>query len=301
MKIGFIGLGAMGLPMCRNLARRYPETGAYDLSAETRTHARAEGLAVADSLQELGDLDIVITMLPNGAAVRSSILGGAGMPPLIPAALNPGGIVIDMSSSSPLDTASLAKDLERHGVELADAPVSGSVLKATDGTLSIMLGASNTVAERIEPILRAMGATIIRTGDVGTAHAMKALNNYVYAAGLMAASEALIMGKALGLDMEKFVDVLNSSSGRNVATETKLRQHMLEGGDFKGGFALHLMAKDLGITYGLHEHLGFLPQQLKLCYETWSAACADLDKTTDNLEIARYLEARLTKHAATAA
>lgn len=291
----------MGLPMFRNLAAQYPDATAYDLSADTCRHAAGEGLNAAASLSELNDLDIVITMLPNGAAVRNSLLGGPGSPALLPAGVKQGGIVIDMSSSSPLDTAALAKDLDTHGIFLADAPVSGSVPKAKDGSLSIMLGASDAVAARVDPVLRAMGSTIIRTGTVGTAHAMKALNNYVYAAGLMAASEALIMGKTLGLDLEKLIDVLNCSSGRNVATETKLRQHMLEGGDFKGGFGLRLMAKDLGITHGLHEHLGFLPEQLDLCYRTWQAACPELETTADNLEIARFLEARLTKQAASAA
>ena len=293
MKIGFIGLGAMGLPMFRNLVKQYPDSIAYDLSAEARTRAAGEGLRVAATASGLRGLDIVITMLPNGAAVRDCLLGGPGGAALIPGSLNEGGIVIDMSSSSPLDTASLSKDLEAHGIILADAPVSGSIPKARDGTLSIMLGASDAVAERLTPVLQSMGGTLIRTGAVSTAHAMKALNNYLYAAGLMAASEAMIIGKTLGLNLETLVDVFNCSSGRNVATETKLRQHMLEGGDFKGGFGLHLMAKDLGISHGLHEHLGFLPAQLDLCHRTWQDACAVLDKNADNLEIARFLEERL--------
>lgn len=285
----------MGLPMFRNLAKHYPNASAYDLSVDTRRRASDEGLNIVASITELNELDIIITMLPNGTIVRSSLLGGPDTPALLPGALKPNGIVIDMSSSSPIDTAGLAKDLQELGIQLADAPVSGSVAKANNGTLSIMLGASDAVAEQVEPVLRALGSTLIRTGTVGTAHAMKTLNNYVYAAGLMAASEALIMGKALNLDLEKLVDVLNCSSGRNVATETKMRQHMLEGGDFRGGFGLHLMAKDLGITHGLHERLGFLPEQLDLCFQTWQAACSELDKTADNLEIARFLESRLTK------
>jgi len=301
MKIGFIGLGAMGLPMFRNLAKQYPDAVAYDLSIEARQATEREGLNVAPSLDALKGLDVVVTMLPNGAAVRSSILGENADGALLSGGLNPGGIVVDMSSSSPLDTAALAQELEARGYQLADAPVSGSVPKARDATLSIMLGASDPVAARVTPVLDAMGSKVIRTGPVGTAHAMKSLNNYVYAAGLMAASEAMLMGKALGLDLETFVEVLNCSSGRNVATETKLRQHMLEGGDFKGGFGLHLMAKDLGIAHGLHEHLGFLPEQLDLCYRTWQAASARMDKTADNLEIARFLQDRLSQQPATAA
>jgi len=293
MQIGFIGLGAMGLPMFRNLSKCYPESIGFDLSEGARARAGSDGLKIASDLSALRGAQVIITMLPNGTAVRNCLLGQSADIPLVPGLIGSGSTVVDMSSSSPLDTASLAGDLAGYGVALADAPVSGSVPKATAGTLSIMLGASDEVAQRITPILESMGKTIIRTGNVSTAHSMKALNNYVYAAGLMAASEALILGKALGLDLQKLVDVLNCSSGRNVATETKLRQHMLEGGDFAGGFGLRLMAKDLAISHGLQERVGFQPEQLDLCYRTWKEACLSLDEHADNLEIARFLEKRL--------
>jgi 3-hydroxyisobutyrate dehydrogenase len=301
MQIGFIGLGAMGLPMFRNLTKCYPEAIGFDLSQDARARAISTGLKIASDLSEFRDVQIIITMLPNGAAVRNCLLGPSAGVALIPGLIGHGSTVIDMSSSSPLDTTSLANDLAGYGVELADAPVSGSVPKATEGSLSIMLGASDEVARRITPVLESMGKTIIRTGGVSTAHSMKALNNYVYAAGLMAASEALILGRALGLDLQKLVDVLNCSSGRNVATETKLRQHMLEGGDFAGGFGLRLMAKDLAISHGLQERVGFQPEQLDLCYRTWKEACTSLDERADNLEIARFLEERLVGNKANAA
>lgn len=301
MKIGFIGLGAMGLPMFRNLSKKYPDAVAYDLSPETRQAAAQEGLPLVETPQEIVGRDIIITMLPHGAAVRASLFGGADSRPMLPQGLNPGGTIIDMSSSSPVDTKELSEQVQREGFNLVDAPVSGSVPKASNATLSIMLGADDSLAARVTPILECVGSTIIRTGAVGTAHAMKTLNNYVYAAGLMAASEALIMGKALGLNLTTLVDVLNCSSGRNVATETKLKQHMLEGGDFRGGFGLHLMAKDLGITHSLHEHLGFLPEQLDLCHRTWQAASRQLEAGADNLEIAVFLEERLTRTPSSAA
>lgn len=122
---------------------------------------------------------------------------------------------------------------------------------------------------------------------------MKALNNYVYAAGLLAASEALLLGKALDLNLETLIDVMNVSSGRNVATETKLKQHMLEGGDFKAGFGLHLMAKDLSIAHGLNVHAGFAPPQLSLCHELWQEACQNMPTASDNTEIYRFLEKKL--------
>src|SRR5699024_3392051 len=110
----------------------------------------------------------------------------------------------------------------------------------------------------------------------------------------LAASEALLMGEALGLDLETFVDVLNVSSGRNVATETKVKQHMLEGGDFKAGFSLALMAKDLGITHGLIDTLGFTPPQLDLCFKTWQDAIKSMPATADNTEIFRFIKKHLS-------
>ena len=105
-----------------------------------------------------------------------------------------------------------------------------------------MAGGDAADLERARPLLSRMGATLIPTGAVGSAHAMKALNNYVYAAGLLAASEALLIARRMGLDLDVFTDVLNASSGRNVATETKLRQFIVPG-SYAGGFALALMAR----------------------------------------------------------
>jgi len=293
MKIGFIGLGKMGLPMLCNLSAVGHDVIGFDSDAALTATLRAQGLNVVASPDALPRLDLLITMLPHGKAVRDCLLGnndsGAGLLKHVA----PGGAVLDMSSCSPVDTLSLADALYERGVPLADAPVSGSVPKARTATLTIMLGADDALAARVMPVLTSLGSTVIRTGQVGSAHAMKALNNYVYAAGLLAASEALMLGKALNLKLDVLVDVMNASSGRNVATETKLKQHMLEDGDFKAGFALHLMAKDLSIAHGLHERVGFAPPQLSLCHDLWQQACQALPSDADNTEIYRFLASKL--------
>ncbi|MCD0501881.1 NAD(P)-dependent oxidoreductase [Bordetella petrii] len=296
MRIGFIGLGQMGFPMFQNLSRKLPgaEVLGYDKSAARMAQLRENGQAagLAPGQDALAGLDVLITMLPNGAAVRACLLGEQGGTPL-GRRLAAGATVIDMSSSSPMDTRQLARELGETGINLVDAPVSGSVPKARDGTLAIMAGGEDAVIERMRPLFLAMGAKLIKTGAVGSAHGMKALNNYVYAAGLLAMSEALLLGKSMDLDLGVLIDVMNVSSGRNVATETKARQHMLNGGDFKAGFGLHLMAKDLGIAAGLREQAGFNPPQLALCQELWQHACTQLPVDADNTEIYRYLAARL--------
>ena len=299
MKIGFVGLGQMGWPMFKNLAHEHgpDQVVGYDYSQNTLRALRVSGETkgvLASTLDELFDVDVLITMLPHGKAVQSVILGDGGATPGLIDGFKEGTLVIDMSSSSPTDTQLLDEALRARAMHLCDAPVSGSVPKAEAATLSIMLGCDEGLADKVTPILSSMGTTILPTGRVGTAHTMKSLNNYVYAAGLLAASEAMLMGEALGLDLDVLVDIFNVSSGRNVATETKLKQHMLEGGDFKAGFGLALMAKDLGITHGLKNVVGFTPPQLDLCFKTWQDAVQALPSTADNTEIFRYIKTKLT-------
>src|SRR5262249_38698973 len=148
-------------------------------------------------------------------------------------------IVIDMSSSAPLGTRTLGGELKAAGFAFIDAPVSGGVKRAIDATLAIMVGGDADIITRVEPMLAAMGKDIFRTGPLGSGHAMKALNNYVSAAGLTAAVEALVVGQKFGLDPNVMTDVLNASSGRNNTTENKLKQFIIPR-NFTSGFSVAL-------------------------------------------------------------
>ncbi|OZI74041.1 NAD(P)-dependent oxidoreductase [Bordetella genomosp. 12] len=293
-KLGFVGLGMMGLPMLENLARdeRW-EILAFDSAAapfdRLASHpAWQSRLRRAAALTELADCDAVITMLPNSPITNSVVLGKAGQPGLIDV-LRRGALLIDMGSSNPADTLRLAQALAERGLALMDAPVSGAVAKAANGSLAIMAGGSAGDLERARPILQCMGSTIIPTGKVASAHAMKALNNYVYAAGLLAASEALAIAQRMDLDPEILTDVLNASSGRNVATETKLKQFIIPQ-TYNGGFALALMAKDLDTAQSLQTLTGLQARQLSLCAGLWKSALANLPAGSDNTAIHRYLD-----------
>ncbi|MBD0271694.1 MAG: NAD(P)-dependent oxidoreductase, partial [Acetobacteraceae bacterium] len=187
----------------------------------------------------------------------------------------------------------LAAAAAGRGGDFLDAPVSGGVAKARDSTLAIMLGGGDDACARAEPVLREMGAAPIRTGPVGSAHAMKALNNYVYAAGLLAAAEAVRMADALGLDLEVFTDVLNASSGRNVATETKLKSDVLSG-RYAAGFQLGLLRKDLVTAGAIADETGFDAPGLSLCRGLWAEAVERLGPRVDNLDIHRFLGQRET-------
>ena len=289
MATGFIGLGMMGLPMARCLLRRGHHLLACDPSATARA-ALAEGAAdgalrFADSPAGVADgATTIVLMLPDSRVVAAVMEGEGGLL----AALRPGQLVIDMGSSRPAETRRLAALAAARGAGFIDAPVSGSVVKATAGTLAIMVGADDPAWAQAEPVLRDMGEALIRTGATGSAHAMKALNNYVYAAGLLATAEALLVAEKEGLDLGILADVLNASSGRNIATETKVKQEILPG-RYKGGFQLGLMRKDLETAGGIAEGVGVEAQSLALCRALWTEAMAALGPTADNTEIHRFV------------
>lgn len=296
LKLGFVGLGMMGLPMLDNLAR----AEGIDIQAHDRDPRRLDSLAThpawgltlhpAASLAALSDCTVVITMLPN-SAVTNAVIEGEGGERGLASLLPRGATLIDMGSSNPAETLRLAPLLRKAGITLIDAPVSGAVAKAASGTLAIMAGGDAADLERVRPILAHMGATLIHTGAVGSAHAMKSLNNYVYAAGLLAASEAMLIAQGMDLDPGIFTQVLNASSGRNVATETKLAQFIVPR-TFSGGFALSLMAKDLRTAHSLQALTGTPAPLLSLCADTWQQAQQALPAASDNTEIYRYLEAQ---------
>jgi 3-hydroxyisobutyrate dehydrogenase len=287
--IGFIGLGMMGLPMARSLIARGFRVLGCDSAAEARAAlaegATGGGVTFADSPAAVAaGSEVVVLMLPNSRIVATVMEGEGGLL----AALRPGMLVIDMSSSEPGETRRLAALAAARGAALVDAPVSGSVAKAKTGTLAIMIGGEDAAFAQAEPVLKGMGEAIIRTGAVGSAHAMKALNNYVYAAGLLATSEALRMGEALGLDLGILTDVMNASSGRNIATETKARQEIING-RYAGGFQLGLMRKDLDTAGSIAAETGYPAAMLALCRERWAGAVEALGPKVDNTEIHRFI------------
>ena len=291
--VGFIGLGQMGRPMAANLAKAGFTVKPFDSAESARAAFTAEsGIAcVASAAEACRDVAAVITMLPDGKVVREVLCGSANgaTEAAALAAAAPGTIVVDMSSSSPIDTLSLAESLRKARVALADAPVSGGVKRAVDGSLAIMAGGEDTVVGRIRPLLQAMGKSIFATGKLGSGHAMKALNNYVSAAGLVAASEAILVGQRFGLDPEVVVDVLNASTGRNNSTEVKMKQQVISGA-FGSGFAMSLMAKDLHTAADIARHLGVAAPLSEVCEAMWAQADQALGAGADHTEIYRYLE-----------
>lgn len=285
IQIGFIGLGRMGLPMAENLIRAGFHVVGFDMSeAACAALVKAGGQTGRSPAEVAGEADILITMLPNGQIVRSALLEEPGFA----LALRPGSIVIDMSSSAPTQTASLAEALALQSVTLIDAPVSGGVAKATDATLAILAGGEVDAIEQVKPVLNAMGASIIHTGATGTAHCMKALNNFVSAAGLVAVSEALHVGTQFGLKPETIVEALNASTGRNNTTERKAIPFMVSQ-TYNSGFAMNLMAKDIGIAADLASELGLDMAGLSLMANLWREASQALGPEADHTAMHHFV------------
>jgi 3-hydroxyisobutyrate dehydrogenase len=266
--IGFIGLGNMGYPMAGRLA----DAGHHlivadrdqDLVKRFVTDHDAATPARADS-RGWKDADIIITMLPNSAIVEQVLLadGTADL-----AALNT--LFIDMSSSEPLRSRTLASTLESKGLRFLDAPVSGGVRGAQAGQLAIMVGGRWQDLDQAKELFDVLGKSVIHVGDAGTGHAAKALNNLVSAASVVATVEALRIGEAFGISPGTMTDVLNASSGRSNTSENKVQQFMLSG-TFGSGFPIGLMTKDIRIATALAASLGVDSPFSGDCQQLWEA------------------------------
>ena len=284
-RIGFVGIGNMGWPMAARLVAGGPAGQAHDLGAARAARCVAEcGGSAASGLGELAaNSDIVITILPTSDQVESVLFGPDDA---LARNMKPGTIVIDMTSGQPARTIGFGERLASKNVAMIDAPVSGGVARAVTGELAIMVGGAEATVERCRPLLERMGTTILRTGPLGSGQAMKALNNLVSAGGFLIAAEALQIGRQFGLDPVTMVDILNASSGSNNSTQKKFKQFVLSE-KYDSGFALALMAKDLGIALELARQSGVDTPFAAQCREIWAEASAALGTKADHTELAR--------------
>lgn len=290
-KIGFVGVGNMGNPMAGHLLKAGFDVTVYDIRPEAvKAFVSQHGGSSAASLVEVANgADAVITMLPDDKVVRKVVLGD-GSENCVAAALAKGSVVVDMSTCNPTGTRSLADALGSRGIEVVDAPVMGGVVFAKDATLDIMVGGDTALVKRLEPVLKAMGRSVIHCGAVGSAHAMKALANYVNACALVNVIEAMAVGKRFGLDAKLMAEALiPMCSGRNHPLEKKVVPHILTR-RFGTGMAMGFIAKDVKIAVDTARAIGaFMPLGERVS-ELWSAAAEKVGVTRDQAEVARYWE-----------
>ena len=285
--VGFIGLGKMGWPMASRVSAAGYHLVLMDADKSlAQSLAKELGAQVADSAKDLAQkASVIVTILPNSQIVKTVLEGDQGLL----AGLQAGAIIVDMTSGVPSATKSFAQMAAQAGGHLVDAPVSGGVPRAKTGELSIMFGGDQALLNQVQPVLACMGNAIERIGDVGSAHAMKALNNLVSAGGFLVGIEALMIGKRFGLSPAKMVDVLNASTGMNNSTQKKFKQYVLSG-RYDAGFGLDLMVKDLGIALGLAHETQTPAAFSGLCYEMWAASAQMLGPGQDHTAVAKLIQ-----------
>ena len=283
-RIAFAGIGNMGWPMAANLVKAGFEVTVFDVvpgraaSFATETGAKA----AATPAEAAAGADCVVIIVPTSKQV------GEAVEAMLPS-LKPGMLVIDMTSGQPGRTREIAAMLAGHGVPMIDCPVSGGVPRAKSGQLAIMVGGPDAEIDRAEPVLKAMGTSVYRCGDIGAGQAMKALNNLVSAGGYLIGIEALLIGQRFGLDPTTMVDVLNASSGMNNSTQKKFKEYVLSR-RFDAGFGLDLMVKDLSIALEVGRETATPAPFSALCREMWLAAATTLGPGADHTAVAKMLE-----------
>ena len=290
-RITFIGVGNMGNPMAGHLVRAGFDVTVYDIRSEVMQAFVAQhgGKAAKSLVDAARGADAVITMLPDDTVVRKVVLGD-GTENCVAAGLAQGAVVMDMGTCNPAGTRSLAEALRPRGIEVVDAPVMGGVVFAKDATLDIMAGGDAAAVERCLPVLKAIGKNVIRCGGIGTAHALKALANYVNACALINVIEAMVIGKRFGLDSQLMADALTTMcAGRNHPVQKKVVPHVFTR-KYGTGMAMGFIAKDVRIAVDTAKAVGAAAPLGEKVSELWSAAAGKLGANLDQTEIARYWE-----------
>ena len=244
MKLGFVGLGAMGKPMAKRLLDASYGLSVYDVDGEAVAELAGLGANGCSSPKEVaGQADIIFLSLPNSAIVNHVVAGDDG----VLAGAKAGSVIVDLSSVDPDTTRRLAAMASKKEVDYMDGPVSGGVSGAVAGTLTIMLGADQGSVEKVLPILNHLGKKIVHVGGVGAGDAVKIVNNLLLGANMAALAEALVLGKKMGLEADTMSEIVGQGSGKSYVLDAKLQNFIMKG-NFKPGFAVDLQYKDLGLA-----------------------------------------------------
>jgi len=275
-RIGFVGLGMMGMPMSRNLVEAGYAVTVFDLDGAAIDQALAFGASSASTGSEVAaQSGIIITMVPDSPHVEAAIAGPDGILEGVMA----GSVVIDMSTISPATGKKMAALLEEKSVNFVDAPVTGGVEGAEAGTLSILVGGNAEAFERTLPVLNVLGGNVTHMGPVGSGHTTKIANQLIGVATLAGISEAFVLAKKAGLDLQLFFDAVKNGAGRSWALET-LGPKILKG-DFSPGFMVKHMQKDLRLAGQLAEETGTSIPTTSLIAQLYRAVQAEGPEATN--------------------
>lgn len=253
MKIGFVGLGIMGRPMCKNLLKAGLTVAAYDpFAKEALDDVVACGAIRGSSNADVAAMsDVVITMVPNSPHVREAVFGKGG----IAEGAKPGLDIIDMSSIAPLESKAIAESLKERGINMMDAPVSGGEPKAIDGTLSIMCGGPKAMFDKYYDLLMKMGASAVHCGDAnGAGNTVKLANQIIVAVNIAACAEAYSLATMAGVDPQQVFEAIRGGLAGSTVMNAKVP--MMMEGNFNPGFKIDLHIKDLNNALDTGHGLG---------------------------------------------
>ena len=281
MKLSFIGLGAMGYPMARHLAKQHEVTVWNRTREKAERHSREHGTKLAHEIGECASAEAIITMLPTSREVDEIV-------DRLIDQLRPGTLWIDATSGDPNVSKVTAQRLAEKGVRFVDAPVTGATVGAENATLTIMIGAAPADFEAAREILQLCGKTIIHVGEVGAGHAIKVLTNSIMGATVWITSECMLLAKQYGIDMKTAFAVTNAGSGRSNASENLLPTRLVEG-KWPLVFKLLHHDKDIRIAASLAHQQHASTPLLALTQQLFTAALNKLGDGADYIEVAKVI------------
>jgi 3-hydroxyisobutyrate dehydrogenase len=281
MKIGFIGLGAMGYPMARHLAKEHEVVVWNRTREKAERHSREHGTTLANELADCAGADVILTILPTSKEVDEIV-------EQLEPHLREGTLWIDATSGDPNVSRETACRLAGKGVQFVDAPVTGAVVGAENATLTIMIGGTAENFERAREVLRLNGKTRIHVGPVGAGHAIKVLTNTIMGATVWITSECLLLAKQFGIDMKTALEVTNAGSGRSNASENLLPMRLRDG-KWPLVFKLLHHDKDIRIAASLSHQQHASTPMLALTQQLFSGALHQLGDGADYIEVAKIV------------
>jgi 3-hydroxyisobutyrate dehydrogenase len=287
MNVAFLGLGAIGRPMANRIA-----SAGFPLAVWNRTSQRAREFAettkarIATSPADAArDADVVVTCLPNSPDVLSLLEGNDGLL----SGMRAGTTLVDCTSGEPATSRRIADLLRERRIDFLDAPVSGGVIGAEKGTLTVMVGGDRSVLDKVLPVLESFGQKIVHCGSVGTGDALKAVNNALLAVHIWSAAEGLALLVKEGVAPAVALDVINASSGRSNASMNLFPERVLTRA-FPRTFRLALLDKDVGIAANVASAEGVPAPMLQLTAALWKAAHNSLGEVADHVETVKLIE-----------
>jgi 2-hydroxy-3-oxopropionate reductase len=285
MKIGFIGLGIMGKPMSRNLIKANYELLVMDKNSEVTEELGKLGAKIASSPKEVAsEADVIITMLPDSPDVEDVVLGKNGIIEGATKVLT----VIDMSSISPIVSRKISIELEKIGISMLDAPVSGGEPKAIEGTLSVMVGGKKEIFDKYYDLMKSMASSVVRVGEIGSGNIAKLCNQIIVAINMSAMAEALILAQKAGASPELVYNAIRGGLAGSNLLDAKAP--MIMNRNFKPGFRVDLHVKDLNNVLHTSHELGIPLPMSAAVMEILQAVKADGLGNDDHCSIVKYYE-----------